>query len=238
MKHLKKGLWMVLLTVVLLGAPMLARVITNLFDFSALDPDRAFLWITVRHILQALIVFVLVIVLSKTIKLDFNLGLGDRKVGFRYLKRFILFFSIYVVVVLLVTFSLGQFQAFQFPITAKNILGYLGFQLFLSGPSEEFIFRAFSMTVFAYFVSQKRVDKRLSFANLFSMVIFGLAHVAISFSPFGLSYALPQVFLAMGLGYFYGDCYEKSKSVLYPMMMHSFSNILMVGLTIILTALT
>lgn len=36
-------------------------------------------------------------------------------------------------------------------------------------------------------------------------------------------------------GYFYGDCFEKSKSGIYPMIMHSFTNVLMVSVTIILS---
>jgi uncharacterized protein len=44
-----------------------------------------------------------------------------------------------------------------------------------------------------------------------------------------------QVILSITLGIFYGDCFEKSGSMYYPMMMHSISNIIMVGLTIIAT---
>lgn len=131
----------------------------------------------------------------------------------------------------------GTFQLFQFPLTSLNITGYLGFQLLLSGPSEEFIFRAFAITMFSYFVSDKRPAKFISYATIFAMVIFGLAHVGISFAPFSIYYSLPQIFLAMGLGYFYGECYQKSQSVVYPMIMHSFTNVVMVGLTIVITAI-
>jgi uncharacterized protein len=168
-------------------------------------------------------------------KIKFNLGLGDTKTGLRYLKRFMLFFFLYTLITFLVILVFRQFEPFPFPINMRNISGYLGFQLFLSGPSEELIFRAFAITMFSVLITNKRIDRHLSYANLFAMLVFGLAHVAISFSPIGFAYAIPQIILAIGLGYFYGDCYEKSKSVIYPMIMHSYTNVLMVGITIILT---
>lgn len=86
----------ILVSVILLGAPMLAKLITNMFDFSSIDPDGSFMWITTRHIVQALIVFAFVIVLSKIFPLNFNLGLGNRKVGLSYMSRFMFFFVIYI----------------------------------------------------------------------------------------------------------------------------------------------
>jgi uncharacterized protein len=232
---IKKIFFALLLAGILLGAPMIARLITNFFDFSNLDPDGAFLWITVRHTLQALIILALIGIIMKFSTIKFNLGLGDSKIGIRYLKRFMVVFFIYTVITFLIILITSQFEAFPFPMTSQNIFGYLGFQFFLSGPSEELIFRAFAITMFSSFITSKRIDNRLSYANLFVALIFGLAHVAISFSPLGFDYAIPQILLAIGLGYFYGDCYEKSKSVIYPMIMHSYTNILMVGITIILT---
>lgn len=238
MKIFKKVVYTLVLIVVLLGAPMLSRIITNLGNYSTLDPDGAFVWISIRHTFQAVLILLCMILASKIFKLNFNLGLGNKEVGIKYLKRFMLIFFGYTVVVFGITYLVGNFSPFQFPMNTRNIVGYLGFQLLLSGPSEEFIFRAFSITLFTALIAHKRIDKNLSYANIFAAVVFGLAHVAISFSPFGLSYALPQVFLAIGLGLFYGDCYEKSKSVIYPMIMHSFTNVLMVGITILITMLS
>ena len=44
----------------------------------------------------------------------------------------------------------GQGQAFDFPLNPKNVLGTLGFQLFLSGTSEEILYRALPVTVLVY----------------------------------------------------------------------------------------
>lgn len=237
MKHVLKTIYAILLAFILLFAPRIGRWVANLFDFDQIDPDGAFMWISVRHITQTLVILILIVVITKISKIQFNLGMGDKKIGFSYLKKFMIYFTIYTVIVFAVTVISGGFQSFIHPLNARNIIGYLGFQLVLSGPSEELIFRAFAMTMFAFLVSNKRLDRRMSYANLFAMIIFGVAHIYFTFNPFGMSYDIGQVLFAMALGYFYGDCYEKSKSFVYPMLMHSFSNVLMMSITIILSAI-
>lgn len=238
MKQIKKVLIILLLLVTLLGVPIIARNITNLFDFSKIDPDKAFMWFMVRHTIQALIIGLIMLILIKVYKIDFKLSLGDSAVGVSYLKKFMIIFSIGCIAYYLIFFFLGQNEKFAYDLTFKNIVGYLSFQLFFTGPSEEFIFRAFSITVFSCFVSKMRLNKKISYANLFAAIVFGLAHLYITFSPFKVTFLLPQVIISIILGYFYGDCYEKSNSIVYPIIMHSFTNIMMVGLQILLTALS
>jgi len=227
-------LFFVLLVVVLLGTPRIGTLVANLFDYSGLDPDGAFLWISVHHIIQGIIILALMFLFSKVFKIDFHLGWGDKQTGIRYLKRFMLIFLIYASIVFAITIP-RNFQPFQYPLSTRNIAGYLGFQLLLSGPSEELIFRAFAITMFALLISNRRVFRHLSHANLFAAIVFGIAHIQIFFNPFELKCSLPQVFYSIALGFFYGDCYEKSKSVLYPMIMHSFTNVVMVGVSVFFT---
>ncbi|MDR4969416.1 MAG: CPBP family intramembrane glutamic endopeptidase [Acholeplasmataceae bacterium] len=235
MKVFVKIISIIVLTVILLGAPKVGTWVANMFDYSSIDPDGAFMWISVHHIIQAVVILLIILFSTKFYKVNFHLNMGNKEVGYRYLKKFMLYFSIYTVIAFIVIIISSGIQPFQYPLNARNISGYLGFQLLLSGPSEELIFRAFAITIFVLLVSQKRIDKHLSYANLFAAIIFGIAHIQFSLSPFDISFALPQVLMAIGLGYFYGDCYEKSKSVVYPMIMHSFSNVLMVGITILLS---
>lgn len=237
MQKVKKVALILSLSILLLGAPMLARVMTNIGEYNTLDPDKAFVWISIRHTIQALIIALVMVILSKTKRIDFHIGLGDKMRGIAYLKKFMVIFFAYTVIVFVITIITSSFSPFQFPLNARNILGYMGFQLLLSGPSEELIFRAFAITMFTLLISHKRLFKHLSYANLFAAIIFALAHIVISFSPFGLRYSLPQLGLAFGLGLIYGDCYEKTKSIIYPMIMHSFTNVIMVGLTIFITFL-
>jgi membrane protease YdiL (CAAX protease family) len=238
-KMLKVVLLLLALSITLLGAPRIGRLVANLvgnnFDISIIDPDGAFFWMTIRHTVQALVILVFILVLNKTKGITFGLGLGNKEVGIKSLKKFMLFFSIYTFFAFLSVILLGNFQPFHHDLTPINIAGYLGFQLFMSGPSEELIFRAFAMTIAGMLIPQRLLKNRVSLANIYAAIIFGIAHMAIVFFPFSISYSPFQVVYAMVLGIFYGDVYEKSQSFVYPMIMHSFTNVLMMGTTIILS---
>ncbi len=225
----------VVLVVILKGVPMIGRWVANLFNYNTIDPDGAFAWFSVHHIVQAAVVLIAVALIRRSRAIDFHLGLGNREAGLRYLRRFIPFFALYTAGVFITVIAIGNFRPFQFPMTARNVVGYLGFQLLLSGPSEEVIFRAFAITLFARWVTARRLHPRVSLATIFAAVVFGLAHVYITFNPLNATWSTSQVIYAAALGYFYGDCYERSGSVVYPMIMHSYTNVLMVGATIVVS---
>jgi uncharacterized protein len=246
-KNLKSILWVLCLTVLLLGVPRLAGLFADLFDYSTIDPDGAFAWISVHHIVQAIIFLIPMILISKLSAVRFGFGWGDRSVGWSYVRLFALIFCGYTVVSLIIVFTAGTFQTLPYPLTARNIAGQLGFQLLLSGPSEELIFRTFAITMLALSVNGVVFGKdsavgravftvlggELSVANLIAAVIFGLAHVRFTFAPFSASYSSFQVIYATVLGLFYGVCYERSKSMIYPMMMHSISNVVAVSVSVV-----
>ena len=69
----------------------------------------------------------------------------------------------------------------------------------------------------------------------FMVVNFFISIMSFSFAPFEASYHLSRVFYAIALGLFYGACFEKAGSMYYPMIMHSFTNVMMMGVSIILS---
>ena len=248
-KLLLQILYVLLLTALLLGVPRLAAMAANQFDYTAIDPDGAFAWLTVRHIVQGLIFLALMVIISKVSGIQFGFGWGDRQVGWLYVRIFALVFLGYMVVSLIIVFLTRSFQGFQYPMTARNIIGHLGFQALLTGPSEELIFRAFAMTMLSLMITGSVVSggsgfgrvilkifgSEISIVNLIAAVIFGLAHARFTFNPFSASFSTGQVIYATLLGLFYGVCYERSGSMVYPMMMHSISNVVAVGVSIIAT---
>jgi len=236
-KAIQKSLWVLLLAGLLLGVPRLAGAAANLFNYHAIDPDGSFAWIAVHHIVQALIFMIIIFVITIFKPLDFGFKWGDTKVGKKYVLSFALIFGAGSLVSHVITILTGSFQPFQYPLTATNIFGQMGFQLLLSGPSEELIFRAFAITMLALFIRGRFLKGKISYANFIAAIIFGLAHVGISIAPLSLDYNLFQVILSIVLGIFYGDCYEKTGSLLYPMLMHSISNVITVGIAIIATFL-
>ncbi len=232
-KTLQKFFWTLILTVLLLAVPRLSGAIADQLNYQAIDPDGSYAWISVHHIVQALIFIFMIAAITKHKALDFGFKWGNKEVGRKYVLNFTLIFGAGSLVSHMIVILTGSFQAFPYPFTATNIFGQMGFQLLLSGPSEELIFRAFAITMLALVIRGRFLKEKISYANIIAAIIFGLAHVGFSFDPFTLNYNFFQVILSIILGIFYGDCYEKTGSVFYPMMMHSISNIVMVGLTII-----
>lgn len=234
-KALKSILWVLFLILILLGVPRLSGMIANLFDYQAIDPDGAYAWISVHHIVQTLIFIIFISILNIFKKFEYGFGWGNKEVGKKYVLYFTVIFSVGSFVSHVLMILTSSFQQFSYPLTASNIIGQLSFQLLLSGPSEELIFRAFAITMLGIVIKNRVFNGKASAANIIAAVIFGLAHMGFSFAPFAVVYSPFQVVMAIVLGLFYGDCYEKSKSMYYPMMMHSISNIVMVGLSIIAT---
>ncbi|TVQ39499.1 MAG: CPBP family intramembrane metalloprotease [Spirochaetaceae bacterium] len=233
---LRRTAWMSGVAVVVLAAPRIGGLVANLFDFSRVDPDGAFAWISVHHVVQALILLAIMIPIARGGKTDFGLGWGDRRVGYRFVGLFALGFVGYTAVAMVIALTAGTFRSFPYPLSTRNIAGQLAFQLMLSGPSEELIFRGFAITMLAPAVKGALLAGRVSGANLIAAVLFGLAHLSVTLAPFRLTYSPFQVLYATGLGILYGICYERSQSVYYPMMMHSISNVVAVGVSVIATA--
>ncbi len=217
--------------IITLGAPRLGGIAANQFDFAGIDPDGAFAWISVHHVVQALIVLAIMLAIVRLRGVDFGFGWGDRRIGFHFVRVFALIFLAYTVVSMAIVLAAGTFRTFPYPLTAANVTGQLAFQLFLSGPSEELIFRAFAITMLSTAFRGAVRDRTVSLANILAAVIFALAHVGVSISPLALSYDPFQLVYAGALGIVYGICYEKSGSVYYPMMMHSMSNVVAVGVS-------
>jgi uncharacterized protein len=234
-KILKNILWVLFLTVLLLGIPRLAGMIASFFDYQTIDPHGAYAWMSVHHIVQALIFMIIIALINIFKPLKFGFGWGDKEVGMKYVLSFTRIFVVGSIASYLIMILTNTFQQFAYPLTTTNIIGQLSFQLFLSGTSEELIFRAFAITMLAFVIKNRLLNGKVSAANIIAAVIFGMAHMSFSFAPFEVRYIPFQVVISIILGLFYGDCYEKSKSMYYPMMMHSISNVVMVGLTIVAT---
>ncbi len=214
-------------------------MVADIFNYQSIDPDGSYAWISVHHMVQALIfLFIIIVILKKFKPLEFGFGWGNKQVGKRYVLLFSLIFGVGSIVSHLMVVLTSSFQQFPYSFTVTNIAGQMGFQLLLSGPSEELIFRAFAITMLAMVIKGRILGGKVSVANIIAAAVFGLAHVSFSLAPFEVSYNLFQVIMAVSLGFIYGDCYEKTGSMFYPMMMHSISNIIMVGLTIIATFIT
>lgn len=215
-------------------ASKLGGFIANLFDYSTVDKDSVFAWISVHHIVQLIVALIIILILSRVLKCNFNLKIGNIKVGIQYVTKFTIILLIYVLITYISGYYFSQIKPFNYELSMNNIIGSLGFQMFLSGSSEEILFRALPITVLIYtFGSNKKiVIKKLSvpLEVFIAALFFSIAHVSWSLNPFIINANMFQLVYAFVLGIAYGFAYVRSQSIIYPILMHSISNVLMVGI--------
>ena len=202
----------------------------DMIPYQKIDPYNCFARISIHHAMQIIIAVKAVITLGKLLKIDFYFKLGDINKGLKYLSVFTASFAVISVVVHILMLAHNQLPVYNFPLDSRNVLGTLGFQLFLSGPSEETIFRALPITMLIYaFGKSIPIKGDITLEVILASLLFAFAHINWSLNPFVIKVNYFSVFYAFVLGSIQGIVYQKTKSILYPMLMHSFSNVLMVG---------
>ena len=217
----------ILLFIIQTFASKIGGYIAKLFDYTIIDSDNTFMNISVHHIVQMLIALLVIFIIHKTRKLNFNLNPKFSKTGILYTAIFSFVILIYVLISYIIGYSNSAIAPYGYDLNAVNILGTLGFQLLLSGTSEEILFRALPITVIGNLTNSKSKNV---LGILVASVLFSIAHIQWSLVPFTISFDLFQLVYAFILGIAYGVTYIKSKSIIYPMIMHGMSNFLMVGI--------
>ena len=224
------------------------RFVASLFSYDAIDPYGLFAWVSVHHIVQMTIALVAIGVLAIVKGIDFGFRLGDVKTGLEHTLNFTIVLLIYVAVNNIQGYL--RFGAFAFMpsfiLNTTNVAGTLGFQLLLSGTSEEILFRALPITLLVYSLGTGKsitIDKRIAGVSSFEVsretiiaaALFAIAHIGWELNPFTITHlSIHQQVLSIVFGIFYGVAYQQSKSVIYPMIMHGISNFVIVGASYIL----
>lgn len=211
-------------------AGRIGGAVADSFSYESFDFYNIYARVSVHHIIQMLIALAIIAVLGKQLKVDFGFKLGDSKKGVRYLKVFTAAFAIVALISHILMYICNQLPTYNFPLNAGNIIGTLGFQLFLSGTSEEILFRALPITVLTYvFGRSVNLKWSITLETIIAAFLFSIAHIKWSLWPFTMNVNYFQLLYAFALGTIQGAAYQESRSILYPMLMHSISNVLMVG---------
>lgn len=202
----------------------------DMVPYQIIDPYDCFVRNSVHHAVALVIAIMVIIVLSRLMKIDFYFGSGYINKGVRYLALFTAVFAVISVVVHVLMLAFGQLPTYDYPLDARNILGTLGFNLFLTGPAEEIIYRALPITLLTCaFGKSITIKGNTTLEVILASLLFAFAHTKWSLNPFVFEANWFQVLYAFVLGSIQGIVYQRTKSILYPMLMHSFSNVLMVG---------
>ena len=184
----------------------------------------------VHHIVILLLALLAIHILSKLFKLDFGFGLGDSKTGIKYVVLYTIVFAGITLVVHVLMKINNALPVYPFPLNKNNIIGTLCFQLLLSGPAEEILYRALPITILEHMSGKiMKVKPGISLEIIIASFLFAIAHMKWSLFPFAMEADYTQLFYAFLQGIIAGKAYQDSRSVIYPMFMHSISNVLMVG---------
>jgi uncharacterized protein len=242
MRHIK------LLMVSLLLA-LVAKVINEL-SFSVarwlypslafMDPDHAWLVLTIHHIVQAMLGITIISIYIKSTRSSF------KEFGFRWpiesraLKYIFSFCAIWAIIQFTAAFILVKYTnqsiVFGFPFTMGNFLSHLGFQLFLSGTSEEIIFRSMIMTILVNsFQDDYKPAVLFRLVIAIATIIFMVEHINIDYRTFTITHInYLQQLTVLIFGIFYGWLFLKYKNYWAPALAHNLLNSIIITISLIL----
>lgn len=200
-------------------------LIAGLFDYSAIDEDSLFAEVAVHHIVQMICSIAIIILLYKIKRISgFKLCPKYDIKGIRYTIIFCTVLLAYYIVIYTAGAIFHSINTYDYELNPTNVIGTLGFQLFLSGPSEEILFRSLPITLLLNYMKPVSEKERVIIVVI-AAFLFSLGHINI----FTFSVPWFQVCYAFVLGLAYGFTLIRTESIIYPMIMHSLSNVISVG---------
>ena len=193
--------------------------------------DRWWVHLTVGHITTTVATLALLWPLARWLHLDFGVRRGDTRAGLRALAVL----AVVVAVVLTsfyLTLALGAGATrVDAPGDRTTLLPYFGFEL-LSGPTEELTFRALPIAVLAAIRTRPVAGVGswvLTLETVVTTMLFMLAHVRYTLNPLHASADPWQLLSVAVLGTVCGVLYQRTRSVLWPMLLHSWWNVVVVA---------
>lgn len=227
-KHIKAFL----VVIVVFISPIAGSIAANeLLKFAReIDPDGAFMWGIIHHIVQAVLPIILLIMYKRQELGSWVLNKGQKSIG---LKWIVYFSGVWVgIYAILTTINLLQdFQPTAYYNTSdlRNFLGEAFFRIFIVGPSEEFLFRVFPI-LFLLSDYPKRTDllgTEIPIVAFPITFIFSLSHIGVDWFNLEIVHFDPvQLFTSYGFGLFYTWLWFKSKSIIYPIIIHAISDLI------------
>jgi membrane protease YdiL (CAAX protease family) len=191
-----------------------------------IDPNGVYIWASIHHLAQLLLTIALMLTFSRSLASG-GFNLQNRNRSLQLFGRFFIYYTAFVVAGHAALFFLAPAPAFPHPLNARNVVGELGFKLFLSGTCEEPLFRGFVMTVlYRTMTGVFRVGRiEMPYAGALATVLFMLAHVGYTLAPLAITWISPtQLVQACALGLFYAYMFHQTRSLLGPVLVHNYFN--------------
>lgn len=213
------------------GIPILAALLIEVIEHFVHLPDRPNMpWqnLYYHHAIQLVLSLLAIMFLKPFLRGDHGLHMPREKSYVGAAIMWGVFFGLLMTVVDYAPQILAHKPPSDqpYPLTPLNIGGWLTFEGIFVGPSEEVLFRGllvtYLMTAIPGRVFFRNYD--VSAGGVIVAVIFALAHIGSFITrPFGM--ALGQMIYAFALGVFYAYWFEKSKSLLAPIIGHNVSDV-------------
>ena len=198
----------------------------RIFDYSAIDSDGIFMTVSVHHAVIAGFSLLVMLLLYKTKRFTFGLKPKIERTAVKYTVAYCIFIFVYYILwYVIIGFLLNGVNGVGYALTGRNVIGTLGFQLLLSGPAEELLFRALPVACLRAVCTEGKKTDALLILFLTSL-LFTAAHINWHVAASSQWYSLLYVFFN---GIAYGFVYLKTKRIIYPMLMHSISNVISVS---------
>lgn len=222
-----------IVVLVLLLAPRIGTFIADKLNplFTVIDPDKKFMWGIVHHIIQALIPTFLILIWKKDFFKEWGLKWGNKSLGWKWVGWFTVVWTLIYVGINTYNLLTNNIPEPYYDVTnRRNFLGELFFRSFVVGPSEEILFRSFPIALLLASGFIKKTDIfgfEIPYAGIIAAVLFALAHIGFNFYPFEIYHLnIVQVVTSLGFGLLYAIVFHQTKSIYYPMIIHSISDVI------------
>lgn len=244
MKALRAIAAIILVVILGLGLPiagalieaMLSRQAPNVFP-SPQGP--ALNWLYAQHFWQTALALVAIFVIRLFFPFDAGLRWPKEKTYIWPAVLWGAFFGLLMTVVDYLPDLLARHPMdLGFPITRGNVIGWTFFEGIYVGPTEEILFRSLLVGFLMAAMPAKLTVGRysMSWAGIIVAAIFAFAHIASFFTRPSFAAAGQQLY-AFALGILYAYWFEKSRSVVAPMVGHNVSDVVEYAICFALIAL-
>ena len=197
------------------------------------DSRKSVLILIIQELLQlGLAIFIFKVFYRKDIS-ELGLNLKNKKLSLKIFAVFSIIWFLVIVfyIIIIFVFDKSLWNTFlQTPLPNKEYTHtYIAFQAIFPGLCEETLFRGLILFVLINngWKGRIKIAKiEISYAAIISGIIFMCAHIYYRILPFQIIHLeYTQLLMAFSLGIFQAVTYEKTKSLLSPILVHNYSNL-------------
>lgn len=213
-----------------LGLPILGAIVADALSHILPVPAAhgpTLPWLYWQHLWQTLLALAAIFLIKRFMPFDAGLRWPREKT---YIWPAILWGAFFGVLMTVVDYAPDLLARHPmdlgFPITRTNVIGWTLFEGIYVGPTEEILFRSLLVGyLIAAMPGKFNVGRySMSWAGVIVAAIFALAHIA-SFVTRPSFAAVGQQFYAFALGVLYAYWFEKSRSIVAPIVGHNVSDV-------------